>query len=63
LEKGSTSSAELKWRVLSEFEENQWIAKNYMLKYGQRGTVIITFLKKMFPVQPHLALPSKGYKE
>jgi hypothetical protein len=34
LEKGSTFSAELKWRVLSEFEENQWIAKNYMLKYG-----------------------------
>jgi hypothetical protein len=38
-----TSSAELKSRVLSEFEENQWIAKNYTLKYGQRGTVIITF--------------------
>jgi hypothetical protein len=52
LEKGSTFSAELKWRVLSEFEENQWIAKNYMLKYGQRGTVIITFLNTMFPVQP-----------
>jgi len=46
------SSAELKWRVLSEFEESQWIAKNYMLKYGQRRTVIITFLKTMFPVQP-----------